>query len=287
MNQMLNTPSHVWRPSPIIWASFVLHGVALIAVAFAPALWPWALAAIVANHLSLTAIGLWPRSQLLGPNILRLNQTAAQAKQVTLSFDDGPHPEVTPWVLDQLDQHNAKATFFCVGEKVRAFPAIAKEIVNRGHVIENHSDLHSHAFSTFGLGRLGRDIDAAQATIREHGGHAPTLFRAPAGLRSPLLETVLARRGLTLASWTRRGFDTVEKNPDKIYTRLATGLSAGDILLIHDGNCAIDANGLPVIRTVLPRLLDRIDELQLTVVPIRAKDTATNIAANTIGFHSS
>ncbi len=268
MSQSLNSPQYVWRPSPIIWASFALHGAALVAVAFAPALWPWALAALLINHLLLTAIGLWPRSKLLGPNITRLDPSAIAAKRVALSFDDGPNPEITPWVLDQLDLHHAKATFFCVGEKVRAFPSLAKEIVARGHVIENHSDQHSHAFSTFGLGRLGSDIDAAQRTIATHTGQTPTLFRAPAGLRSPLLETVLARRGLTLASWTRRGFDTVEKDCEKVYARLTTGLAAGDILLMHDGNGAVDTNGVPVIRTVLPRLLEHLDKLNLAAVPI-------------------
>jgi peptidoglycan-N-acetylglucosamine deacetylase len=256
----------VWRPSPTMWASIALHIAAAIAVAFQPSLWPWALAALVLNHLALTAIGLWPRSKSLGPNITRLDDVASQT--IALSFDDGPNPDVTPWVLDQLDKYNAKATFFCVGERIRAHPEIAREIVKRGHLIENHSDQHSHAFSTFGLGRLGRDIDAAQAIIAEHTGRTPKLFRAPAGLRSPLLEPVLARRGLTLASWTRRGFDTVEKNADKIYARLERNMAAGDILLLHDGNGALDANNQPVIFNVLPRLLARIDALGLHVVPI-------------------
>jgi peptidoglycan-N-acetylglucosamine deacetylase len=268
MSPTLNTPQNVWRPSPTIWASFALHVAALVAIAFSPEIWLWAVASIVINHLLLTAIGLWPRSKLLGPNITRLDPSAVAAKRVALSFDDGPNPEITPWVLDQLDRHHAKATFFCVGEKVRAFPSLAKEIVARGHVIENHSDQHSHAFSTFGLGRLGNDIDAAQRAIATHAGQTPTLFRAPAGLRSPLLETVLARRGLTLASWTRRGFDTVEKDAEKIYARLTAGLAAGDILLMHDGNGAIDTKGVPVIRTILPRLLDHLDSLGLTPVPI-------------------
>jgi peptidoglycan-N-acetylglucosamine deacetylase len=259
-------PLHVWRPSPIMWASIALHIVAAIAVAFQPSLWTWALGAIAINHLALTAIGLWPRSNLLGSNITRLDDVASQ--KIALSFDDGPNPDVTPWVLDQLDKYSAKATFFCVGERVRAHPEIAREIVKRGHLIENHSDQHSHAFSTFGFSRLGRDIDAAQAVIAEHTGRAPKLFRAPAGLRSPLLEPVLARRGLILASWTRRGFDTVESNPEKIYARLARNIAAGDILLLHDGNGALDANNQPVIFSVLPRLLARIDALGLHVVPI-------------------
>lgn len=257
-----------WRPSPTIWASAALHGAAAVVTIAQPAFWPWALGAVAVNHASLTALGLWPRSRLLGPNITRLPPTLVGANKVALTFDDGPNPAITPWVLDQLDAHNATATFFCVGAHVRQHPELTRDIVNRGHVIENHSNLHSHAFSTFGLKRLRLDIEAAQATIAEHTGRAPKLFRAPAGLRSPLLEPVLANCGLTLASWTRRGFDTVEHDKEKVFQRLDNHLGAGDILLLHDGASAAHLNNRPIIFDVLPRLLARFDALGLHAVPI-------------------
>jgi peptidoglycan-N-acetylglucosamine deacetylase len=257
-----------WHPSPTIWASVALHGAAAMAVAVQPPLWPWALGAVAANHAGLTAVGLWPRSRLLGPNITRLPAALAAANKIALTFDDGPNPAITPWVLDELDKHDAKATFFCVGEHVRAHPELTREIVKRGHVIENHSNLHSHAFSTFGLKRLRLDIEAAQATIAEHTGRKPLLFRAPAGLRSPLLEPVLARCGLQLTSWTRRGFDTVERDAEKVFHRLDKRLGAGDILLLHDGASAAHFNNRPIIFDVLPRLLARFDALGLRAIPI-------------------
>lgn len=257
-----------WRPSTTIWASVALHGAATTAAIVQPAAWPWALGVIAANHIGLTAVGLWPRSRLLGSNITRLPDALAADNKVALTFDDGPNPAITPWVLDQLDKHHAKATFFCVGEHVRAHPELTREIVKRGHVIENHSNLHSHAFSTFGLKRLQLDIEAAQTTIAEHTGRVPQLFRAPAGLRSPLLEPILARCGLQLASWTRRGFDTVERDADKVFQRLDKQLGAGDILLLHDGASAAHLNNRPVIFDVLPRLLTRFDTLGLRAIPI-------------------
>jgi peptidoglycan-N-acetylglucosamine deacetylase len=257
-----------WHPSPTIWASVALHGAAATAVAMQPAVWPWALGTVAANHVGLTAVGLWPRSRLLGPNITRLPAALAAANKVALTFDDGPNPAITPWVLDELDKHDTKATFFCVGEHVRAHPELTREIVKRGHVIENHSNLHSHAFSTFGMKRLRLDIEAAQATIAEHTGRAPALFRAPAGLRSPLLEPVLARCGLQLASWTRRGFDTVERDAERVFHRLDKRLGAGDILLLHDGASAAHVNNRPIIFDVLPRLLARFDALGLRAIPI-------------------
>ncbi len=267
----MNAPTPLspsWRPSATIWASVALHSAAAAAAVMQPAIWPWALSAVAANHAGLTAVGLWPRSQLLGPNITRLPMTLAAEGKVALTFDDGPNPAITPWVLDQLDQHGAKATFFCIGEQVRAHPALTREIVRRGHVIENHSDRHSHAFSTFGPTRLRLDIEAAQSTIAEHTGRRPLLFRAPAGLRSPLLEPVLARCGLQLASWTRRGFDTVEHDAEKIFKRLDKHLRAGDILLLHDGVSAAVSTDRPLIFDVLPRLLARFDERGLRSVPI-------------------
>jgi peptidoglycan-N-acetylglucosamine deacetylase len=263
-----------WQPSPVIWASTVLHGAAFTSCLIAPATWPLAAGAIAANHIGLTAAGLWPKSQWLGPNIRRLNTEAAADGKLALTFDDGPNPKITPWVLDILDLHNTKATFFCIGHSVLQYGSLAREMIARGHSIENHSHYHAHAFSTFGLGRLRKDIETAQKAIYDTIGTTPTLFRAPAGLRSPLLEPVLAPMGLHLVSWTRRGFDTVEKNPETVFKRLTKSLQAGDILLLHDGNPGYaggrsHANqGQSHIEALLPRLLTTFKEHDLRSVAI-------------------
>jgi peptidoglycan-N-acetylglucosamine deacetylase len=257
-----------WQPSPAIWASVALHGAAGAATIASPVLWPWALGAVALNHAGLTAAGLLPRTHILGPNITRLNADAVRANQIALSFDDGPNPAITPWVLDQLDAANAKASFFCVGAKVRAHASLAREIVARGHTIENHSDVHSHAFSFFGLRKLERDIAAAQATIADVTGRAPLLFRAPAGLRSPLLEPALARLGLTLCAWTRRGFDTVERDPARVLARLCANLHAGDILLLHDGETAAGEGDTRIIHHVLPQLFAEFASRKMQLIPI-------------------
>jgi peptidoglycan-N-acetylglucosamine deacetylase len=89
-------------------------------------------------------------------------------------------------------------------------------------------------------------------------------------LRNPFLEPVLARLGLHLASWTRRGFDTVNTDPETILRRLTRGLRGGDILLLHDGHAARTAQGEPVILEVLPRLLQRLAAAGLGTIPLRA-----------------
>src|SRR4030095_9428407 len=114
------------------------------------------------------------------------------------------------------------------------YPEIVREIARRGHSVENHSNRHRNGFAGYGLRRLSRDIEAAQETLSALAGRAPAFFRAPMGLRSPLLDPVLARHGLTYVSWTRRGFDTIDGSPARVLARLVRGLSAGDILMLHD-----------------------------------------------------
>jgi len=259
-----------WQPTLTIRASYALHAGAAIALVVRPGLWPWALGAVVADHLILTAAGLWPRSTLLGPNWTRLPQAAAATGAVAITIDDGPDPQITPQVLDLLDQHRAHATFFCIGERVERHAQLVREIVSRGHCIENHSQRHLHRFSVLGPRGMANEIERAQQTIAAITGELPRFFRAPAGLRNPFLEPVLARLGLRLASWTRRGFDTVRPDADAVFQRLSAGLRSGDILLLHDGHAARTPGGIPVILEVLPRLLRAVAQAQLSPITLRA-----------------
>jgi peptidoglycan/xylan/chitin deacetylase (PgdA/CDA1 family) len=260
--------ARTWRPAPAIAVSFLLHGAAVVGLVVSPGLWPWILAAIAANHLVLFAAVFWPRGRLLGPNLVRLPAAAAARNLVSLTFDDGPDPEVTPRVLDLLDRYGMRASFFCVGEKAAAHPEVMREIARRGHGIENHSRSHSWAFAFYGLFRLKREVEAAQLLIAGAAGRAPAYFRAPMGLRSPLLDPVLARCGLHHVSWTRRGFDATARDPERVLRRLTAGLSAGDILLLHDGAGARTRDGTPVVLAVLPLLLERMKALGLTSVAL-------------------
>jgi peptidoglycan-N-acetylglucosamine deacetylase len=256
-----------WRPSPLIRGSVVLHVGAAGLVLVRPHLWPWALSAVIADHLLLTTAGLWPRSRLLGPNWTRLPPPAAAA--VALTIDDGPDPEVTARVLDLLDEHRATATFFCIGERVAQHPALARAIVARHHEIGNHSQRHLKRFALLGPRSLAEEIRRAQCAIGAATGELPRFFRAPAGLRNPFLEPVLARAGLQLVSWTRRGFDTVNGSATTVLGRLTRGLGGGDILLLHDGHAARTPAGTPVIVEVLPRLLAALAAAHLTPVTLR------------------
>ena len=187
-----------------------------------------------------------------------------------MTIDDGPDPAVTPAVLDLLDAHGARASFFCIARQARAHAALCREIVARGHSVENHSDGHSHRFSLLGPGAMTREIEAAQRSLADITGQPPRFFRAPAGLRNPFLAPVLQRLELQLVSWTRRGFDTVRSDPVAMLARLVRGLDAGDIVLLHDGHAARTRDGEPVVVRVLPMLLAQIASAGLATVTLPA-----------------
>lgn len=258
-----------WQPTLLIRASVALHGLALLAVIAAPAQWHWSLGAVIINHLVLTAVGLWPRSTWLGPNWTRLPAAAAARHEIALTIDDGPDPEVTPQVLDILDRHGAHATFFCVGEKAARYPEVCQEIVRRGHAVENHSQHHRPYFAMLGPRGFRRELETAQNTLSQITGQRPMFFRAPAGLRNPLLDPVLAQLGLTLASWSVRGFDTRIGDAERVKHALLRGLRAGAILLLHDGNAARSPRGIPVILDVLPAVLESAAAAGLHFVRLR------------------
>ena len=256
------------RPSIFVRGSYAIHGVAAASLVVVPQHWSFALAAVAANQVGLIGAGLWPRSTLLGANLVRLPAAAVSRREIALTIDDGPDPEVTPRVLDLLDAAGAKATFFCIGEDVVRHAALAREMVARGHAIENHSQHHLKLFATLGPRRMRAEILAAQESIAATVGRAPRFFRPTAGLRNPFLDPILIDLDLHLVSWTRRPFDTRCGDAAEVMARLMRGLAAGDILLMHDGNSARTQAGGPVILDVLPRLLATLQARDLRFVTI-------------------
>jgi peptidoglycan/xylan/chitin deacetylase (PgdA/CDA1 family) len=257
-----------WRLSPFLRASVGLHAAGAAALVLAPERWPLVVGSLILDHAVIGAGVVWPRSTFLGPNLTRLPVAAGQ---VALTFDDGPHPEVTPAVLDRLEKRGARATFFCIGSKVAAHPSLAAEIHRRGHRVENHTFSHPNAFGLYGARAMEREIGRAQDAIAAATGRAPRLFRAPVGIRNPWLDRVLARRGLRLVSWTRRGLDTVGTDVTRIANRLLGGLAAGDILLLHDGSSARDGSGRAVALDALDLVLDGLAAAGLRSVPIEGE----------------
>lgn len=258
-----------WQPTLLIKATVVLHVIVLLIWLVIPEQWPSLLAIIIANHILITAIGLWPRSHALGPNWTQLPTASRIRNEIALTIDDGPDPVVTPLVLDLLDHYGIKVTFFCIAEKAEHYPDLCRDIIQRGHNVENHSQQHRHYFSLLGYKRIKNEIQKAQDTLTKITGQPPLFFRAPAGLRNPFLDPVLTHLGLKLATWSVRGFDTRITDAKQVENKLLAGLKAGAILLMHDGNAARTSQGTPIIIDVLPSLFNAAKTHNLHFVTLR------------------
>ena len=153
---------------------------------------------------------------------------------ITLTFDDGPHTEGTPAVLDALG--DTKATFFMVGERVLAAPDVAREVVVRGHAVAIHGHRHRNLLR-LSPGAIARDLDEAYEVIATHTGTTPTLHRAPYGIYSWPALIEVRRRGWTPLLWSRWGHDwRARRSPAKIAAEVTRDLQPGDVLLLHDGD---------------------------------------------------
>lgn len=178
-----------------------------------------------------------------------------------------------------LDAHGSGAIFIAVGRRALRHGALVREILRRGHGVENHTHRHPPGFAAWPPGAMLREIAAAQRAIADASGREPRFFRAPMGLRSPLLDPVLAAAGLSLVSWTRRGYDGVRSRPEGVLRRLTRRLSPGDVLVLHDGRCARAPDGRPVVLAALPGLLARLEAAGLRAVSLTgALDAAARAA---------
>lgn len=174
-----NTQVRNWQPTLLIKISVILHVVLLAALLAAPQLWHWLLAIFIANQLVISVVGLLPRSNWLGPNWTKLPQAATRRHEIALTIDDGPNPLVTRPVLEILDRYQVKATFFQIGEHAMQHPELCREIIERGHAIENHSQRHKLYFSLMGSNGIMREITDGQETLSRITGIRPKFFVRP------------------------------------------------------------------------------------------------------------
>ena len=241
------TPRH-----PHAWAWLLLASQLGVAALWWQYGWQVGLPVMLASHLLFWWGVLVPQSRLFSPVLSRL---PIKQKQVWLTIDDGPSHE-TSAVLDLLDHHEARATFFLVADRAAAYPELAREILHRGHGIGNHSRSHPQAwFWALGPRRMGAEIDQAQSTLRDITGHTPRWFRAVVGMANPFVSAPLKRNGLARVAWSARGFDGVRGEPDQVVARITRQLQPGAIVLLHEG--APHGNNLAIIEGVLEAMRER------------------------------
>jgi peptidoglycan-N-acetylglucosamine deacetylase len=155
---------------------------------------------------------------------------------VALTFDDGPHPEGTPAVLEALDRSAARATFFLVGEQVERFPEVAAEITRRGHEVGLHGHRHQLLLRR-APSSLAKELQRAAAAIAAATGQAPAFYRPPYGIFSAGALAVVRRGGWKPMLWSRWGRDWSRRaSPGSIARRAAAGVGPGDVVLLHDAD---------------------------------------------------
>ncbi len=168
---------------------------------------------------------------------------------VYLTFDDGPWPDITPWVLDTLDRYDARAIFFVTGDQLDKNPGLARDIVRRGHLLGNHTYRHLDAWKTPPALYLD-DIRRTQVLIDRIQPGAPRLFRPPYGHYRPAVARRLTDYRIILWSVLSLDYDR-RVRPEKSLQKLKRLIRPGDIVVFHDSPKAQSS-----LRILLPALLD-------------------------------
>lgn len=186
-------------------------------------------AATAAGMFAWSAVA--PSAHVFGPTMRRTNDASA----IALTFDDGPNANVTPKVLELLERHHVRATFFLIGRHVRSFPAIAREISDRGHAIGNHTDTHP-ALTFRSPSNIAAEMDRCDSALLEATGRAASWMRPPYGYRGPHLSEIVRKRGKKkIVMWSASARDWNSQPAGRVVNRLR-GARGGDIVLLHDGD---------------------------------------------------
>ncbi|TSE05355.1 polysaccharide deacetylase family protein [Aquimarina algiphila] len=220
--------------------------------------WLWILLPITI-WLLVTAIG----SFIMSYNYFLtsfISSNSIISKKIALTFDDGPHPELTYSILDVLDRFNAKATFFCIGKQIEKYPEVLKEIAKRGHAIGNHSYSHSNFIDFSSQRKWLEEIRKTDSIIKKSIGESSNLFRPPFGVTTPNLAKAIKETKHHVIGWDNRSFDTVLKNKTLVLKRIVKHISPGGIILFHDTQ--------PNTVYVLERLLIHLKQHQFEAVTI-------------------
>jgi peptidoglycan-N-acetylglucosamine deacetylase len=172
-----------------------------------------------------------PPSQLFGRTV----RSTQDPRTLALTFDDGPNPTVTPSLLDLLDRHEAKATFFLIGRYAAAEAALVREIAARGHTVGNHTQTHANLAFCWPA-NIERELRQCDEGIAEITGIKPFWMRPPFGARSPVLHRMVRQRGgAGVVMWSKWALDWRPQASAEVIRRLSK-VRGGDVLLLHDGD---------------------------------------------------
>jgi|SaaInl0LU_22_DNA_1037365.scaffolds.fasta_scaffold00303_24 peptidoglycan/xylan/chitin deacetylase (PgdA/CDA1 family) len=161
-------------------------------------------------------------------------RVATSQKEIYLTFDDGPTPKVTQWVLQELEKYEAKATFFCIGKNTKAHPEIVKELKKRGHSIGNHTCNHVNGWHASTQSYI-EEIEQTQKIFDETMGSSSFLFRPPYGKIKPAQAKALIQKGFQIVMWEVLSADFDKKtSPEKSFQNVLKNTTSGSIVVFHD-----------------------------------------------------
>ena len=180
-----------------------------------------------------------------------------QEKVIYLTFDDGPHPEITAWVIDELKKHQIKATFFCVGDNLKKNPETAKQLLTEGHQIGNHTMHHIKGWKHKNVDYI-KDIEDCDTEIRKIHEQMndekaqPRLFRPPYGQIKPSQIKLLREKGYEIIQWSDLSCDYDKHlNCKKSLSALVKNAKPGSIVVFHDSEKAENQ-----LKQILPSYLE-------------------------------
>jgi peptidoglycan/xylan/chitin deacetylase (PgdA/CDA1 family) len=200
--------------------------------------------------------GAWPA--LRAP--LGVEDHTASGRGFALTFDDGPHAEGTPAVLDVLAQRGVSATFFLVGEQVLRDPGLARALADAGHGIGLHCHRHRNLLRLAPV-QVREDIRRAHDAIETATGVSPVLYRPPYGILNAAALGLARRRGWRTLLWSHWGRDwEARASADSIAARVTDGAGEGSVLLLHDADDYSAPGSWRATAAALPRVLDTLAE---------------------------
>ncbi|MEP9352401.1 polysaccharide deacetylase family protein [Xanthobacter sp. KR7-65] len=167
-------------------------------------------------------------------NLVAYSAAVVDGPYIAITFDDGPNPETTPKLLKMLEQRGIKATFFVLGSRAVASPAIIKQMVAQGHEVANHSWDHPQ-LPKISVAAADKQIGDTNAAIEQITGQKIRNVRPPYGAMTPALRAHLREKfGSTFIYWSVDPLDWKDRNPQLIHDRILNNVHAGAIILVHD-----------------------------------------------------
>jgi peptidoglycan/xylan/chitin deacetylase (PgdA/CDA1 family) len=191
----------------------------------------WLTTAVMGAATGLGYNSMAPRSQLFGRTFIG-NGTGS--RQIALTFDDGPSETNTLPLLEVLERHGVKATFFMIGRYVSLSPRIAQAVAGAGHVIGNHTFTHPNLIFCSRT-QIRLQLEECERALSNAVGKHSRLFRPPHGARRPDVLQVVRKMGFEPVMWSVSGYDWNPHSPAQIEVNVARQVRGGDVVLLHDG----------------------------------------------------